>query len=183
MVMTAGWKPADSQLALSTKFIPLLYSILQPVLEAKTQSRQFFVGNRVDVTRFNNGAVSGSVAITPPGEGATTVETADVFLPTEPGLYTAKGTDWSETFAVNLLPAESRTEPIPMDQFQKLGLPMDEAAALPGQLAADAETMEKTEANRLEYWQWALAAVLLFVTLETVLAAKGSRSAEPVMTS
>jgi len=27
-----------------------------------------------------------------------------------------------------------------------------------------------------------LAAVLLFVTLETVLAAKGSRTAEPVMT-
>ena len=183
MVMTAGWKPADSQLALSTKFIPLLYSILQPVLEAKTQSRQFFVGNRVDVTRFNNGAVSGSVAINPPGEGASTVETSDVFLPTEPGLYTAKGADWSETFAVNLLPAESRTEPIPMDQFQKLGLPMDEAVASPGQLAADAATMEKTEANRLEYWQWALAAVLLFVTLETVLAAKGSRSTEPVMTS
>jgi hypothetical protein len=183
MVMTAGWRPSDSQLALSTKFIPLLYSILQPVLEAKTQSHQFHVGSRIDVTRFNNGEVSGSVTITPPGEGAATVETADVFLPTEPGLYTASGADWSETFAVNLLPAESRTEPIPMDQFQKLGLPMDEAVASPGQLAADVATAEKTEANRREYWQWALLAVLLFVTLETVLAARGSRAAEPVMTS
>ena len=35
LVMTSGWTPADSQLALSTKFIPLLYSILQPVLERK----------------------------------------------------------------------------------------------------------------------------------------------------
>ena len=183
MVMTAGWRPSDSQLALSTKFIPLLYSILQPVLEAKTQSHQFPVGSRLDVTRFNNGEVSGSVTITPPGEEAATVETADVFLPAEPGLYTASGADWSETFAVNLLPAESRTEPIPMDQFQKLGLPMDEAVASPGQLAADAATAEKTEANRREYWQWALLAVLLFVTLETVLAARGSRAAEPVMTS
>ena len=60
---------------------------------------------------------------------------------------------------------------------------MDEAVASPGQLAADTVTMEKTEANRLEYWQWALATVLLFVTLETVLAAKGSRSTESVMTS
>ena len=135
------------------------------------------------MNRFNNGEVSGSVTITPPGEGAATVETADVFLPTEPGLYTASGADWSETFAVNLLPAESRTEPIPMDQFQKLGLPMDEAVASPGQLAADVATAEKTEANRREYWQWALLAVLLFVTLETVLAARGSRAAEPVMTS
>ncbi|MBO60960.1 MAG: hypothetical protein CMO63_03175 [Verrucomicrobiales bacterium] len=183
MVMTAGWRPSDSQLALSTKFIPLLYSILQPVLEAKTQSHQFFVSDRIDVTRFNNGEVSGSVTIKPSGEGDATVETADIFLPTAPGLYTASGADWSETFAVNLLPAESRTEPIPLDQFQKLGLPMDEAVASPGQLAADTATEEKTEANRREYWQWALAAVLLFVTLETALAALGSRSAEPVMTS
>ena len=183
MVMTAGWRPSDSQLALSTKFIPLLYSILQPVLEAKTQSHQFFVSDRIDVTRFNNGEVSGSVTIEPSGEGDATVETADIFLPTAPGLYTASGADWSETFAVNLLPAESRTEPIPLDQFQKLGLPMDEAVASPGQLAADTATEEKTEANRREYWQWALAAVLLFVTLETALAALGSRSAEPVMTS
>ena len=101
-------------------------------------------------------------------------------------MYTASGAGWSESFAVNLLPAESRTEPISMDQFQKLGLPMDEAVASPGQLAADAADAadaEKTEANRREYWQWALAAVLLFVTLETALAARGSRSAEPIMTS
>ena len=41
------------------------------------------------------------------------------------------------------------------------------------------EAAKKTETHRREYWQWALAAVLLFVTLETVLAAKGSRTAEP----
>ena len=135
------------------------------------------------MTKFNNGDVSGSVSIVSSGEGATPIEIEDIFLPTEPGLYTASGAGWSESFAVNLLPAESRTEPISMDQFQKLGLPMDEAVASPGQLAADAADAEKTEANRREYWQWALAAVLLFVTLETALAARGSRSAEPIMTS
>ncbi len=29
LVLTSGWQPADSQLALSTKFVPLLYSILE----------------------------------------------------------------------------------------------------------------------------------------------------------
>ncbi|MEC8973869.1 MAG: BatA domain-containing protein, partial [Verrucomicrobiota bacterium] len=43
LVLTSGWKPADSQLALSTKFIPLLYSVLRPVLDEKTRSRQFVV--------------------------------------------------------------------------------------------------------------------------------------------
>ena len=175
LVMASGWTPADSQLALSTKFIPLLYSILQPVLEGKTQSRQFVVGREVNVTRFNNGQAGGDVTVMPPGDGAAAIPVDTVFTPAAPGLYTAKGSDWSETFAVNLTAAESRTEPIVMEQFKKIGLPMSAPAAAP--LAVEAA--KKTETHRREYWQWALAAVLLFVTLETVLAAKGSRTAEP----
>ena len=175
LVMASGWTPADSQLALSTKFIPLLYSILQPVLEGKTQSRQFVVGREVNVTRFNNGQAAGDVTVMPPGDGAAAIPVDTVFTPAAPGLYTAKGSDWSETFAVNLTAAESRTEPIAMEQFKKIGLPMSTPAAAP--LAVEAA--KKTETHRREYWQWALAAVLLFVTLETVLAAKGSRTAEP----
>lgn len=175
LVMASGWTPADSQLALSTKFIPLLYSILQPVLEGKTQSRQFVVGSKVNVTRFNNGQAGDDVTVMPPGDGAAAIPVDTVFTPAAPGLYTAKGSGWSETFAVNLTAAESRTEPIVMEQFKKIGLPMSAPAAAP--LAIEAA--KKTETHRLEYWQWALAAVLLFVTLETVLAAKGSRTAEP----
>ena len=181
LVMTSGWTPADSQLALSTKFIPLLYSILQPVLEQKTQSRQFVVGSEVYVTRFNNGQAGGGITVMPPGDGAAAISVNTSFTPAAPGLYTAKGSDWSETFAVNLTAAESRTEPIVMDQFKKLGLPMTDPVASPGEIAAATTTAEKTAAHRREYWQWALAAVLLFVTLETVLAARGSRPAEPVM--
>jgi len=182
MVMTSGWKPADSQLALSTKFIPLLYSVLQPVLESKTQSRQFFVGDQIRISKFNNGNVAGSVSIIPPGNDVAPIKAGDVFLPDKPGLYTVSGSDWSEMFAVNIIPSESRTEPIPMDQFQRLGLPMNDLVATPEQLAVAVAT-EKTEAHRHEYWQWALAAMLLFVIIETVLAAKGSRSVEPITAS
>lgn len=182
IVMTSSWRPFDSQLALSTKFIPLLYSVLQPVLETKTQSRQFFVGDQIEISRFNNGKVAGGVSIIPPGQGATAISAGDVFLPDKPGLYTAKGTDWSEIFAVNIIPSESRTEPISMDQFQKLGLPMSDFVSSTEEITATAER-EKTEAQRYEYWQWALAIMLLFVIIETVLAAKGSRLAEPVTTS
>ena len=179
IVMTSGWKPSDSQLALSTKFIPLLYSVLQPVLESKTQSRQFFVGDQIKLSKFNNGNVAGSVSIIPPrNNDVASIKSGDVFLPDKPGLYTVKGSDWSEIFAVNIIPSESRTEPIPMDQFQRLGLPMNDLEITPELLASDAA--EKTEAHRHEYWQWALATMLLFVIIETVLAAKGSRSVEPI---
>ncbi len=181
LVMASGWKPADSQLALSTKFIPLLYSILQTVLDSKTLSRQFVVGEKVDVTRFNNGQAGGGITVMPPGDGAAAISVDKFFTPAAPGLYTAKGSGWSESVAVNLKATESQTEPIVMDQFKKLGLPMTDPVASPGEIAEAAAAAEKTEAHRREYWQWALAAVLLFVTLETVLAARGSRPAEPVM--
>jgi hypothetical protein len=178
LVMASGWKPTDSQLALSTKFIPFLYSILQPVLDKKTRSRQFIVGNRVDVSRFNNGQIVSAITVMPPGDEAKPIVVDSSFTPDVPGIYTARGKDWSDTFAVNLPSSESRTEPIRMDQFKRLGLPISASISAPVVI----EAAKKTETHRREYWQWALAAVLLFVTLETVLAAKGSRSGEPVMT-
>ena len=182
MVMTSGWKPADSQLALSTKFIPLLYSVLQPVLESKTQARQFFVGDQINISKFNNGDVAGNVSIITPGNEVVPVKAVDNFFPDKPGLYTIKGATWSEIFAVNIIPTESRTEPIPMDQFQKIGVPMSDLVVSSEQLALTG-SKEKTEVHRHEYWQWALAAMLLFVIIETVLAAKGSRSFEPISAS
>ena len=114
MEMTSGWKPADSQLALSTKFIPLLYSVLQPVLESKTQARQFFVGDQINISKFNNGDVVGNVSIITPGNEVVPVKAVDNFFPDKPGLYTIKGATWSEIFAVNIITTESRTDTIPM---------------------------------------------------------------------
>ena len=126
--------------------------------------------------------MAGSISIIPPGKKDASIKVGDVFLPDKPGLYKVMGTDWSDIFAVNILPSESRTEPIPMDQFQKLGLPMNDLAATPEQLASSV-AKEKTEAQRHEYWQWALAAMLLFVIIETFLAAKGSRTGELITAS
>ena len=148
------------------------------MLDKKTRSRQFIVGNRVDVSRFNNGQIVSAITVMPPGDEAKPIVVDSSFAPDVPGIYTARGKDWSDTFAVNLPSSESRTEPIRMDQFKRLGLPISASISAPVVI----EAAKKTETHRREYWQWALAAVLLFVTLETVLAAKGSRSGEPVMT-
>ena len=75
----------------------------------------------------------------PPGDGAAAIPVDTVFTPAAPGLDTAKGSGWSETFAVNLTAAESRAEPIVMDQFKKLGLPMTDPVAFSGEIAAAAD--------------------------------------------
>ncbi|MBN2269733.1 MAG: BatA and WFA domain-containing protein, partial [Sedimentisphaerales bacterium] len=47
VVLSSGWGRADSQLALSSKFVPLLYSILEYAGVQTGQQLQYFVGDRV----------------------------------------------------------------------------------------------------------------------------------------
>jgi len=49
LVMTCGWHPSDSQLALSSKFVPLLYSILEYGGVRAGQQSQYFVGDHIPI--------------------------------------------------------------------------------------------------------------------------------------
>src|SRR5207249_9317530 len=47
-VLAFGWFPSDSQLALSSKFVPLLYSVLEQSGAIKAQTSQYTIGDSVD---------------------------------------------------------------------------------------------------------------------------------------
>ena len=44
LILTSGWHPTDSQLALSSKFVPLLYSLLEYSSTERALPLQFEVG-------------------------------------------------------------------------------------------------------------------------------------------
>jgi hypothetical protein len=48
LLMLSGWQPRDSQLALSSKFVPLLFGFLQHSGVSLEQSTQFTVGDALD---------------------------------------------------------------------------------------------------------------------------------------
>ena len=50
-VLTTGWCPETSQLALSTKFVPLLISMLGSAIESDVKDRGLTVGQPIDLTR------------------------------------------------------------------------------------------------------------------------------------
>src|SRR5439155_23031817 len=47
IVLASGWRTEDSQLALSTKFVPLLYSLLDQSGAATPSPGQYYVGDVV----------------------------------------------------------------------------------------------------------------------------------------
>jgi hypothetical protein len=171
-VMTAGWHPADSQLALSSKFVPLLHGILEASAGLDSGQAQFFVGDPVTLPAVESGERR---VRRPDGKVVSLEAGTSVFTETElPGLYTYEAAGTTRTFAVNLDPAESAIAPMPPESLERLGLTQPAAP-----LAVAAPTRESGFYAGLEgdqrLWRWLLVAALAVALLETMLAARASR--------
>lgn len=167
LVLTTTWAPRDSQLALSSKFIPLLFGMLEQSANIRPAVHQYSVGETVNLP-------DGTSAVTLP-DGSRRNVSGGVFTETSvPGLYTAG--DFQ--FAVNLDPAESKLTPMTPQELSALGVPLrtqtdaaQEAAAEKRQrhlLATEAEARQKL-------WRNFLLATIAFVFLETFLSGRLSR--------
>ncbi len=177
IVLTSSWRPADSQLALSSKFIPLLHAILDESSGLPPARAQYFVGDEI---------------ILPPGPQALTMRKPDgsevavtaggKFSATDqPGIYIANPGELR--FAVNLDPEESRTSPLGRDRLAALALPMDDkiTAAATASAAAHATGVDAEQKQKL--WRWLVIAAVIFLLVETALAAKVSAARPNVRNS
>ena len=167
LVFTTTWKPADSQLALSSKFVPLLYSALALNGTLQQSQANWLVG---DLVQLPKGATS---VQQPDGSTLPSGELKGEFVEARlPGIYAfLPGMD---KVAVNLSPDESRTSPMFMDEFKRLGLPLDEsgnAANVKSAAIAGAIDLE----NKQKLWRWILLAVVLVLLVETIVAGRLSR--------
>ena len=173
-VFTSSCHTTDSQLALSTKFVPLLYSLLEQSGNLKSEANEFLVGDAVPLPS-NPAAGATEHSISKPDGTITTLPAGQKFTATAlPGIYTVSSIQPAYRFAVNIDPLESKTAPLPADEFEKLGVPVKADAAekkdlLPGQkehlLATELE-------NRQKLWRWGIVAALVVLVFETVLAGR-----------
>lgn len=169
-VLTSGWHPADSQLALSSKFVPLLYSLLDLSGGMKAQLAQYVVGDTVSMIATNS--VQGFTVRKPDGTEAK-VAAGEQFSGADlPGIYTISAGQLTQRFAVNLDPGESRTAPLPVEELERLRLPLK---------APSLELVKQEEKKRLrlqaaeleqrqKLWRWLIVAALVVLMMETWLA-------------
>jgi len=181
-VLTSSWAPKDSQLALSTKFVPLLHTILEEGNTTRGLETQYSVGDKIDSNAWK--ALKSLSVTRPDGVTDTVLEGQGYSQTHEPGLYTVKADGLFEwTFAVNMSSQEGRTQPLPVETFEGLGI----LTKRPEQSFADRvkEEASREASTRLlkareiegqqQYWKWALCAVLLLLTGETYLAGRTLR--------
>jgi len=168
IVLTTGWQPDDSQLAVSSKFVPLLFSLLELGGGVAPAPAQWLVGDAVPL---------------PAGGGAVTVRTPDgtkVALPagatsfaqtTRPGIYEITADGRTQRFAVNLDPNESRTAPLAIDELEHRGVPVAQSRPEAARAADNRILLAAVEAeNRQKLWRWFIAATLAALLAETALA-------------
>jgi hypothetical protein len=174
LLFTAGWAPADSQLALSTKFVPLLYSMLELSGATSVRSSQYTVGDSVPLGPTN--AASATLVRRPDGRQMP-ANSGNRFADTElPGVYTAVSGSVTQRFAVNLDPAESRTEPMLFENLDRLGVPFKTPApVVAAQAAARARLHAADLEQRQKLWRWLLAAALIVLVMETWVAGRLTR--------
>jgi hypothetical protein len=183
LVLTSSWRREDSQLALSSKFVPLLYSILEYGGVRTKQQLQYFVGDSVPVIS-SAAERSADIRVRKPDGSIVNLETADEsFSQTdEPGIYTIESAGESRLFAVNLSAKESRTAPMPVEDIEKLGVSLNQGNAEPSERMQEA----RRQANlaEMEYeqklWRRLLAVLLLVVLAESALAGWLTRPAASI---
>ena len=154
-VLTTGWQPDDSQLAVSTKFVPLLWSLLELGGAVSTSPAQWFVGDTAPLPT--------SVA------GTSQAEREVRF--SEPGIREVKMGERTVRFAVNLDANESRTAPLTADELERLGVPLTKTVANPVTAGDSKIVLQGIEAeNRQKLWRWFIAATLAVLLVESALA-------------
>lgn len=170
-VFTSNWTPNESQIALSTKFVPLIYSILRVAGFESDAKRQFYVGDPIPI--LHDDAV-----VTHPDK-TTTRGAADSRLP---GIYSVEHEGERLTHAVNTPFAESRLDPVLPESFTELGITLARDGSIAAaELSADERArLEATELeDRQKLWKWLVFAVLGFLIIETWLANRPAK-AEPI---
>lgn len=181
-VLTSGWHPDDSQLALSSKFVPLLYSLLDYSGALPNDASSFHVGEEVPLIASSS-ADSSSVVRKPDGTEADVAEMTSFADTDQPGLYTVTTAGGARRFSVNVAPEESRTAPLSVDILESLGVPVrrDPISGVNPQ-AREARQLRAAELeSRQKLWRWLLVAALGLLLMEIWLAGRLSRRpvAEP----
>jgi hypothetical protein len=177
LILTSGWHPADSQLALSTKFVPLWFGWLAAVGYAYEEAAALVPGQALPWLLKADGEVTD-----PKGE-TTVLKAGERFIPKQPGVYrvSQSGVDAeSRWFAVQLSAEEGRVAVLPEERLKELGVSLAEVdGAMAGTEAVSEELRQRldgldTEAKQ-RLWLWFLLGVLGLVVAESLLSARRIR--------
>ncbi|MBI2478890.1 MAG: BatA domain-containing protein [Planctomycetia bacterium] len=171
-VLASGWHPDDSQLALSTKFVPLLNTMLDQAASSPVEMPSFAVGDAVPMPTD----IKSYVVVTPDGTRTELDDESHWYRETDmPGIYEIQGGPVPVRFAVNLMARETDTALMDLEQLTELGIQMGEHLTREEESDRQRQLRDIELESQQQLWRWLIVLVLGILGLETWLAGRGSR--------
>lgn len=172
--LSSGWSRDDSQLALSTKFVPLLSRWLELAARGGLSSESYVVNQPVPLPE----AAGARMIRTPEGSELELTRQTQVFTETtEPGIYTLISEDQEISFAVNLADSESETKPFEIERLKQFDIATGTVPTQAEELQKMRQLRDAELEQRQKIWKWMIVAVLVLLGVETLLAAQ--RTSQP----
>ena len=171
IVLASGWHPGDSQFALSTKFVPLLYGWLAAAGFSHDPAGVLVVG---DALPLDAGAAQ---SVTEPDGKVHALKAGEAFTATQAGLHQVQGGTHTRTVAVNLPPDEGRVLPLPTQKLAEYGVKLASGEEKAG--GAEAAEQRLTAADteqRQQSWWYILLVLLAVLVLETWVAGRARQT-------
>lgn len=179
VVATSGWHPADSQLALSTKFVPLVDRLVRRDDGAEVRA-QYAVHQPIALPNPAGASAPPKRSLRGPDGRQIELSTgATAFDETsQPGIYRLSTNDRDLLLAVNLAPDESRTAPLTVEELEQWGARLGNKP-VSDDLADRQRQLQLMELeNRQKLWRWLIVAVIGLLLAETALAGGLTRRAQ-----
>ena len=166
-ILTAGWQPAESQLALSTKFVPLVSGLFRLASPPQASRLSFRVGMAIDVP-------SDTRMLDPSGNELTAEAAEEKSIQrhvlSEPGVFRRVDALGAESVVVvNLSDSESNTSVGGLERLEKLGVIMTENKPSKKDDASKRQLRAVELESQQGWWRWVLIGVIGVVGLESVL--------------
>jgi hypothetical protein len=174
-LFAAGWHPAESQLSRSSKFVPLMWELLEQALGETSMGAAAEVGE--PLVAMSNA---------PRPESITRPDTTTVPWPMDedrytatdvPGRYVVTEGPNRHTWVVNLPPEESRVDPLSPEELEAYGVRLSTKPSPPIPLPR-IDQLRQQQLEELEdeqqLWKWLLLAAGGCCMLETLLSRRGT---------
>jgi hypothetical protein len=174
LALASGWNPDDSQLALSTKFVPMIGGLLDLACGSQKIGAGLIVNDPAPLALPQ--PRSAVVIQSPDGSNAKLAADADRFTDTkEPGVYRATSAAEELRFAVNLAAAESNTAPLELEQLEQLGVRVGTDLTRAERLQRERQKRDTELESSQKVWRWMLVAMLGLLVVETWWAGRAAR--------
>jgi hypothetical protein len=173
LAFASGWQPDDSQLALSSKFVPLMGGLFDLACGGAATPASVSIGAAVALSAS---PTSSTTVFAPDGREIPVAEGATTFTATDqPGIYRLITGATETRFAVNLPAAESDTAPLDAEQLEQRGVRFGSVLTRAERIERVRQQRDTELESRQKVWLWLIAAALGVLIFETWWAGRAER--------